>query len=197
MRSEELICNFSGSSSRSGAARTLGPRFPKPMLIPTELHLDNMTCLIRRCSACQHRPIFHCATHFFAGKPQGCKPGNSLLRVGSAARYRSPTPTLGKSLCAFRLRMCSLAPRHSVYTCRRLLASYSQQLAVSLGRAFAHIKRKLLNMYSAVLFPNYTQEGKPSRGLDPHSGIRKLDTVCGAYRIRTCNLLLAKQTIYH
>ena len=50
-------------------------------------------------------------TSEYAGKPQEYKPGNSFLRVGSAARYRSPTPTLGKSLCAFRLGMCSIVPQ--------------------------------------------------------------------------------------
>lgn len=37
---EESVCSFSGSSSRSGAARTLGFRIPNAALIPTELHLD-------------------------------------------------------------------------------------------------------------------------------------------------------------
>lgn len=48
--------------------------------------------------------------HVIAGKPQECKPGNLLLRVGSHVGCRSPTPTLGASLCAFRLAMSSSAP---------------------------------------------------------------------------------------
>ena len=155
-----------------------------------------MTCLIRRCSACLHRPISHCATHVRPVNRRDVNPA-TLFFVSAAPRVTIHLPLhWARVFVRFGWGCVASSHRHSVYTCRRLSASYSQQLAVSFGRAFAHIKRKQLNMYSAVLFPNYTQEGKPSRGLDPHSGIRKLDTVCGAYRIRTCNLLLAKQTIY-
>ena len=49
-------------------------------------------------------------------KPQGCKLSNLLLHVGGHPGHRSPTATLGASLCAFRLgRARTLAHRHSVY----------------------------------------------------------------------------------